>query len=97
MSSAIDQPERRNSPRQEIRRDGFVKVQGMARTPCVVLNISASGALLELLDAIELPQVFKLNIDADLFEADCVVRHSDGRRYGVEFTSNRQGAIALYG
>ena len=89
--------DRRQDFRKKVALVGNIKLLGRARIPCRVLNISASGALLEMTDSIELPQRFRLDIDEDLFEVMCEVRHQAGRRYGVEFASNRQGALARYG
>ena len=87
----------RTMPRREIYRNAHVKVLGAARKPCVVRNISPTGALIEFDCVIALPTAFRLDIDDDLFEALCEIRHQSGRRFGVQFTSNLQGALAKYG
>ena len=96
MARAMSQ-ERRFDQRTPVALPAHVKVLGKARIPCRVLNVSASGALIEMSDDTDLPERFRLDIDGDLFEAMCEVRHRVERRYGVEFTSNRQGALARYG
>jgi hypothetical protein len=88
---------RRVVNRKAVSLAGFVKVGSRARIPCMVRNISPSGALIEFATVMDLPQRFRLDIDSDLFEVECEVRHLDGPSVGVEFTSNRQGAVALYG
>ena len=88
--------DRRQSQRTDVRISAHVKVLGRARIPCIVRNISSTGALVEFYAAIALPQSFRLDIDDDLFEAHCDVRHQHGRLYGVQFTSNLQGALAKY-
>lgn len=88
--------DRRQTPRHDIRLSAHVKVLGRARIPCIVRNISSTGARIEFYAAIALPQSFRLDIDDDLFEAHCDVRHQNGRIYGVQFTSNLQLALAKY-
>jgi hypothetical protein len=90
-------PDRRIDFRTSVSLPGHIKVIGRARMPCRVVNISASGALIEMSEDIQLPERFRLDIDGDLFEAMCELRHSEQRRIGVEFTTNRQGALARYG
>ncbi|MEQ1650017.1 MAG: PilZ domain-containing protein [Hyphomicrobiaceae bacterium] len=89
--------DRRIDFRTSVSLPAHIKVAGRARIPCRVLNVSASGALIEMSEDIQLPEHFRLDIDGDLFEAMCELRHSEMRRIGVEFTSNRQGALARYG
>ena len=88
--------DRRHNRRREVRLGAHAKVLGRARIPCVVRNISSTGALIEFETAIALPQAFRLDIDADLFEAHCEVCHQHGRMFGVQFTSNLQMALAKY-
>lgn len=97
MAEPVFESDRRFSNRRAVALAGHVKFAGRPRIPCRVRNISPSGALIEFAADMELPQRFRLDIDDDLFEVDCELRHGDGRRFGVEFTSNRQGAVALYG
>ena len=89
--------DRRTSARAEASLKAHIKVLGQSRKACQVRNISSTGALIEFDAVIALPLVFRLDIDDDLFEAHCEVRHQDGRRFGVQFTSNLQGALAKYG
>ena len=88
--------DRRFAQRENVRLNAHVKVLGRARIPCVVHNISSTGAMVELGIDLALPETFRLDIDGDLFEATCEVRHRDGRRYGLLFTSNLQAALAKY-
>ena len=89
--------ERWQSGRREVLLAAHVKVPGRERIPCVVRNISSTGALIEFDTAIALPQAFRLDIDADLFEAHCEVGQQRGRLFGVQFTSNLWAALAKYG
>ena len=65
--------------------------------PCRVRDISAMGAGLELDYEAFLPLQFSLQIPADLFEVECVLRHRRGTSVGVEFVSSRAEAMARYG
>ena len=89
--------DRRFSARAEVCLKAHIKVLGQPRKPCLVRSISATGALIEFAAVIALPLAFRLDIDDDLFEAHCEVRHQLGRRFGAQFTSNLQGALAKYG
>ena len=89
--------DRRISARAEACVKAHIKVLGHPRKPCLVRNISSTGALIEFDAVIALPLAFRLDIDNDLFEAHCEVRHQSGRRFGIQFTSNLQGALAKYG
>jgi hypothetical protein len=70
---------------------------GRARIPCLVRNISSTGALLAFSAAIALPETFRLDIDDDHFKALREVRRYSGCQYGIRFKSNVQGAPARYG
>ena len=89
--------DRRTTGRREVRLSAHVKILGRARIACLVRNISSTGALIEFETVIGLPLAFRLDIDGDLFEAMCEICHQSGRLVGVQFTSNRQGAVAHYG
>lgn len=88
--------DRRQSERSAVSRPGIIKLEGGEARACTVANISPMGALLILKQRQELPTSFKLVIPDDLFQAECEVRHQDGRQAGVLFTSNRAEAMARY-
>jgi hypothetical protein len=60
-------------------------VAGRAPEPCVVRNISASGALLEFPNAVPVAKGFRLVIDYIRFESWCDVRHQTQNSVGVYF------------
>ena len=89
--------DQRSSHRHLVRLKAHVKFLGRARVACEIHNISSTGALLVFPAAVTLPSTFRLDVDEDLFEAQCEVRHHSGCKYGVRFTTNIQGAMARYG
>ena len=59
------------------------------RIPCIVRNISVGGALLEVEEPKQVPNRFRLVIDADSFEADCDIRHRTAHGVGIYFNDIR--------
>jgi PilZ domain len=75
--------ERREFGRRECALPGVVMIPLRQALPCMMLNVSRGGALLQV-DKFEfVPQRFKLQVGN--FESICHVRHRDGRLIGVEF------------
>nr|WP_319386610.1 PilZ domain-containing protein [uncultured Roseibium sp.] len=64
--------------------------RGLRSIPCIVRNLSESGAKLEFEQAYLLPQEFVLQIDLEDFEVTCQRRWEDGLRCGVEFISGKR-------
>ncbi|MGQ0455842.1 MAG: PilZ domain-containing protein [Hyphomicrobium sp.] len=76
---------------------------------CRLVNVSASGALIEVPGVDILPDEFNLVIETAEFEASCSVRHTrrieadalEGRdgvlRAGIMFMSNRLTALQRFG
>lgn len=64
--------------------------RGLRSVPCIVRNLSDSGAKLEFEQAYLLPQEFVLQIDLEDFEVTCQRRWEDGLRCGVEFISGKR-------
>jgi hypothetical protein len=62
-----------------------------------VRDVSAMGALIELPAGIVAPATFRLIIAAEMFSADCEVRHRTNGHVGVVFTSGRLEAMARFG
>jgi hypothetical protein len=54
-------------------------------TRCTMLNISISGALMEMGEAKRLPQKFKLLMALEEYPLDCKLVWRLGNRAGVEF------------
>ena len=89
-------PDRRSSPRHKVELAARVQVLGQPWLNCTVRDISPMGALLDFASPTMVPASFRLLIPVDLFDVECEVRHQNGRRVGVTFLSNRQGAVARY-
>lgn len=66
---------------------GFIHATGRAPLPCIVRNISAQGALLELDFPERLPSYFTLQIEVDRFSAECEIRHKTAHGAGVFFNA----------
>lgn len=69
--------------------------RGLRSVPCIVRNLSESGAKLEFEQAYLLPQEFVLQIDLEDFEVTCQRRWEDGLRCGVEFISGKRAVGQL--
>lgn len=89
-------PERRVTERREVDLAALVRVGDHPWIACRVMNISPMGARLEFEQPTILPRYFRLQIPADLFEVECDLRHQSGPSAGVQFISNRNGALARY-
>ena len=75
--------DRREFGRRECALPGQIAIPLRQALPCMLLNVSRGGALLEV-DKFEfVPSRFKLKVGN--FESDCHVRHREGRHVGVEF------------
>lgn len=64
---------------------GWIKVPHRPKIACMVRNISASGALLEVSDPQSLPYRFQLLVETSNLEADCEVKHRGQHSVGVYF------------
>ena len=67
------------------------------RIPCRVVDKSADGANIEASAGVTIPELFKLLIPNDLFEAECEVRHADEVSAGLLLTSHQIEALAAHG
>lgn len=89
--------ERRSSRRRSVFLRAKVKLPNIAvPVNCVVRNISPMGALIHFERPTPTPTHFRLVIESDFFQADCIVRHVSGEDVGVEFLSGRMEALARY-
>ena len=77
--------ERRQFGRRTIRTYAWVEMATRPRVSCIVMNVSETGALLELLDAVPLTIQFRLVVDHLPGCAYCEVRHQYERRVGIMF------------
>lgn len=64
--------------------------RGLRSVPCIIRNLSETGAKLEFEQAYLLPQEFDLQIDLEDFEVTCERRWEEGLRCGVEFISEKR-------
>jgi hypothetical protein len=63
------------------------------RLSCIIRNVSAGGALLELDVPLWLPNRFDLSVDHCAVTVLCDIRHRDGDKLGVEFWDPRKGQV----
>lgn len=63
---------------------------GLRSAPCVVRNISETGARLEFEHAYLVPTEFELRIELEGFEVSCERRWEDGLTCGVQFISEKR-------
>ena len=70
----FDRPDRRREPRGRVERRGAI-VSSVLREEiaCTVLDISRDGARLQVENVNVVPDAFTLMIEADGFEAECIV------------------------
>src|ERR1700760_4354853 len=76
--------DQRASPRQRVLKNGTIAFDG-AGSCCVVRNISATGAALEVESQAGIPREFKLVISAEQFNGFCRVLWRKAKRIGVVF------------
>ncbi len=88
--------ERRAAHRFECNKSAIIQITREQRIACTVLNVSQSGALIGLSLPQILPQRFELLVAEDLFQAECDLRHQNGKRAGVMFTSRLAEAFARF-
>ncbi len=97
MGSIEDQhAERRQFGRRWSCVHGWVKINGRPRQPCIVRNFSEGGALLEMPWPCELPDYFRLSIDAIEFDIGCERRHERPGAVGVQFISQAEAEIRAF-
>ncbi|MEM8689937.1 MAG: PilZ domain-containing protein [Pseudomonadota bacterium] len=84
---ALDPSEKRTSPRRRALKAGVVSLNnGNITMPCVVRDISETGAKLKVDTGRHPPDHFQLQIELDGLMANCMVVWRDGQQLGVEFT-----------
>jgi hypothetical protein len=88
--------ERRQFGRRWSNVHGWVRVEGRPKMPCIVRNFSEGGALLELPWPCELPEFFRLSIDAIDFDIGCERRHAKPNAVGVRFVSEAEAESRLF-
>lgn len=79
--------ERRLDLRRVIQIPGRVLIDGIVHR-CVVTNISATGARIELESSVALPEKFILDLTQNgLVLRSCILKHQDENSAGVGFVS----------
>ncbi len=64
----------------------WVVMNGRRRLPCIVLNLSKTGALLEFADILPNTSQFRLIVEGHDLDIECHVRHVRRQSVGVYFT-----------
>lgn len=88
-------PERRAFGRRETLIHAIVRIAGRPPEPCIVRNVSAHGALLELPSGLELPEQFRLVIEARGVDVQCQPRRRNGNQIGVEFCGEKHDSVGI--
>jgi hypothetical protein len=76
--------QRRIAPRRRVLKAGSI-VFGSASLDCRVRNLSETGAALEALSPLRIPDRFTLIVPTENLKRDCRVVWREGRRIGVAF------------
>lgn len=97
MQQSADRAERRRVERKKVLLAARLRLAHGLYIPCTVIDISPMGAGIALDVDLFVPLQFRLQIPADLFEAECVLRRRNAANIGVEFLSARAEALARYG
>ena len=82
--------EKRKHPRIEINEPAYVSADGSVMS-CVVRNISAEGAAIDIENPIFVPQRFRLVLAKDSSVYECQIAWIQQRRIGVAFVAAPQG------
>ena len=77
--------DRRQFGRRQTQAHALIMSPGRPAVPCVMRDVSASGALLEVRHPEWLPRRFRLVIEDGDFDADCEVMRRTDTAVGVRF------------
>jgi PilZ domain-containing protein len=77
--------ERRAAPRHRVFKGGTISFAQAPSVDCIVRNISATGACLEIENPERIPDAFMLVIRPEHVQHSCHVAWCGGRRMGVRF------------
>jgi hypothetical protein len=77
--------EHRVAPRRRILKAGSISVGGGGTIDCTVRNISETGAALEVVTPLYIPDRFKLIIQSDGLNRPCHIVWRKERRIGIAF------------
>jgi PilZ domain len=87
MTDAME--EKRKHPRIEVNEPAFVSSGGSVMR-CIVLNISAEGAAIEVENPAFVPQQFRLVMASDSSVHECRIAWIQQKRIGVTFVATPQ-------
>lgn len=87
--------ERRQFGRRKSFFHGMIQPEGRPAIRCRVINISESGALIELMQPVQLPYSFKLYIDAIDRAIACELKHANRTKIGVMFGTLQPDLVSL--
>jgi len=83
--------EHRNAQRRRvIKRVTIASDARGSRMPCLMKNVSDTGALLEFETDLIPPETFIVTNDLDGYRVPAEIVRHEGRRYGIRFTGPRQ-------
>lgn len=88
--------ERREFGRRPSRTDAYVVVDGRPAVSCVLLNISDTGAFLQVSDSFSPPAVFHLVLPNNRIDVSCQVRHRTQEGIGVKFIGGSIAALLAF-
>ena len=77
--------EHRIAPRRRLLKSGKISFGGGAAIDCTVRNLSETGAALEVISPVGIPERFTLVIEADRIHVPCRVMWRKETRIGVHF------------
>ena len=77
-------PQRRNGSRRRVLKTGLIECGGTA-SECTVRNLSESGAALQVVSPLYIPEHFTLFIQSEQSKRTCSVVWRTGKRIGVAF------------
>ena len=77
--------ERRSDKRHRVLKSGTIAVDRTGAIDCLLRNVSATGACLEVESPVWIPDTFMLVIDKDGLKRACRVAWRSAKRIGVKF------------
>jgi PilZ domain len=77
-------PRRRNAPRRRVLKTGSIEFADTV-IECTVRDMSASGAALQVVSPLFIPDLFNLFIPSDQSKRTCRIAWRTGKRIGVAF------------
>jgi hypothetical protein len=91
MPSQTCSAERRRTPRPSALMKALILAAGQQPSaPCLMRDVSAGGAKLEVDNAGDIPSAFWLRIEGDPGLRSCAVMWREAGRLGISFTHNLQ-------